>query len=290
MRGSSAPFLLALAAIAWPGAAVTPAAPAGDGIVYLTFLDAADEPTLAPPLKPVPQKVADETPPEPTKPFLELPAEPLTILPGQFARIPANTNGKLVKWRSRDAGLACVPAESTKDSLTAIVIGIREGRYTLEAWTALGDEPTDIAECVIVVDDGQPDNDPPAPQPGPSPGPQPVPPPQPDPTVKPPFPTDDLAVLIVYEKTGEPLPEGYFSIIYGKATRQFLDAKAGKDDYRIYDPQIDVTRDAPKWQAAMKVPRDSLPWLVIANKTTGYSGPLPKTVAEFQALVSKYAE
>ena len=277
------PFLLLLAAIAWPGQAETPALPAGDGIHYAAFLQLAAEPTLAPPLTPIPQKS------EETGPFIELPTDMPAIIPGRFTTIPANTNGKMVRWRSRDAGLALVPVDSTKDSLSAIVIGLKEGTYTLEAWTALGDVPTGIAECVVIVDDGIDDNDPPAPEPGPEP---PVPPKPPTPDTKPPFPTDDLAVLVVYEKTGAPLPENIYSIVYGKAVREFLDAKAGKGDWRIYDPQIDVTRDAAKWQAAMSVKRDSLPWVVISNGKTGYSGPIPAsmTPAEFQALVSKYAE
>src|SRR5690606_10841346 len=125
----------------WPGDATPQAKPAGDGIV---FLAGAAPVRVAQRLEPV----ADES-----KPFITLP-ETMTVAPGKFLTVQAETNGKTVKWRLRADDLALFPVERTKDSLAATVIGYVEGQYELEAWTALGDEATDIAVCVVKVDDG----------------------------------------------------------------------------------------------------------------------------------------
>jgi hypothetical protein len=91
------------------------------------------------------------------------------------------------------------------------------------------------------------------------------------------------------------LPAGQRAILYGKANREFLNAKTapGPDgrtrSWRIYDADTDVTAEAKVWQDAMAVPRQSLPWLVVSNGRTGFSGPLPADPAAFQAIVNQHA-
>lgn len=59
-------------------------------------------------------------------------------------------------------------------------------------------------------------------------------------------------------------------------------------NWRVYDPDADMSRDAPKWQAAMQRPRTSLPWVIVSDHPNGgYEGPLPATLAELVALIKR---
>ncbi len=117
-------------------------------------------------------------------PELKLPAE-VKAEPAEFARVPAETTGKQVKWISLDRGLALFPVDLLKDSRTAVVTARNPGRYRLLAVTAAGDEISDPAICTVVV------GEPPAPEPGPAPGPT----PQPSPLAR--------AWVVVIEETSE---------------------------------------------------------------------------------------
>lgn len=120
----------------------------------------------------------------------------------------------------------------------------------------------------------------PVPAPGPGPG--------PTPDGDAPFPAEGLHVLIIHEtKDAAQLPAGQRAILWGQATREFLDGKTA--GWRIYDPQQDVTNDAEVWKAGMDVPRESLPWLLVSNGRAGYSGPLPETPEAFREIVNQHA-
>lgn len=137
------------------------------------------------------------------------------------------------------------------------------------------------------------------PRPTPEPDIDPVDPVDPDPPPTPddnaPFPSDGLAVLIVYE-TGDAsrLSSGHRAIIFGADARKFLDettkteADGRTPAYRIFDKDVDISVIDNRWKAAMGVARESLPWVVVSNGRTGFSGPLPATVDEFKALVGKF--
>ena len=133
-----------------------------------------------------------------------------------------------------------------------------------------------------------PDDDDVEPGPGPKP-------PTPTPDDNAPFPSDGLAVLIVYE-TGDAsrLSSGHRAIIFGADARKFLDettkteADGRTPAYRIFDKDVDISVIDNRWKAAMGVARESLPWVVVSNGRTGFSGPLPATVDEFKALVGKF--
>jgi hypothetical protein len=59
-------------------------------------------------------------------------------------------------------------------------------------------------------------------------------------------------------------------------------------NWRVFDPDADMSKDAPKWQAAMQRPRTALPWVIISNHPYGgYEGPLPKTLPELVTLIKK---
>lgn len=216
---------------------------------------------------------------------IKLPAEAKGE-PGAFVKIPADTDGKEVRWYSPDKGLQVFPVELLKDSKTAVVTANAPGRYRLIAWTAKGDVPSDPAICVVVIGDAPPD-------PGPNP------PKPPDPPVPPPDPSpiSGKRVLIVYETAdASRLPEKQQQILYGKTPRDYLNQKCDPDPdgktkgWRIYDKDVDTSGEAKVWQDAMKRERKSLPWLIIGNGKTGYEGPLPSTVDEFMSLAKKYLD
>lgn len=126
-------------------------------------------------------------------------------------------------------------------------------------------------------DPDDPDVDPEPPRPPPSPA---------------PIPVAGLHVLIVYE-TGENLPSGQHSILYGEQVRTFLEGACklytdGTKAYRIYDQNVDASGDIEVWKNAMARSRASVPWLIVSNGKTGFEGPLPATPEEFISLVQKY--
>jgi len=112
----------------------------------------------------------------------------------------------------------------------------------------------------------------------------PVPPVPPAPPA--PIPVPGLHVLIVEEVQDRPkLPKEQVAIFTSTEVRTWLDANA---KWRIYDDDSPMQHDEKVWQDAMKLPRQSLPWLIVSNGKTGYMGPLPKSSKEFLDLVQKY--
>ena len=112
------------------------------------------------------------------------------------------------------------------------------------------------------------------------------PPPDVDP-VDPPLPTTGLHVLIL-EETGDrnKLKPAQLSILTSTVVRQwFTDNHA---EWRIWDKDVDAQFEPQVWKDALKLERGSLPWIIVANGKTGYSGPLPATVDETITLLNKY--
>lgn len=124
--------------------------------------------------------------------------------------------------------------------------------------------------------------------PTPEPGPDPQPDPQPTPDVDPaPFPSDGLSVLIVEETSKRnQLPSSQLSILMSTQVRDFVEGSGG--EIRVLDKDVDAQYAAEKWRLALRKPRDSLPWILISNRETGYSGPLPQTIEDTTELIGKY--
>jgi hypothetical protein len=85
-------------------------------------------------------------------PTISLPPE-VNAPPGRIVKLSATTEGKLVRWQlaGDDADLVPFP-----DGKTALFCSPKPGRFTVFAWTAGGDEPSEAAKCVIVVGEGPP--------------------------------------------------------------------------------------------------------------------------------------
>lgn len=121
----------------------------------------------------------------------------------------------------------------------------------------------------------------------------PVPPaPNPPPTPAP-IPAEGLRVLIVYETADvSAYPAAQAAILTAQPIRDYLNAKCvkvnGTPEYRILDQNADMGNESLLWQAAMKLNRPSLPWIVISNGRVGHSGPLPKNVQDTLDMLKKY--
>lgn len=81
---------------------------------------------------------------------LKLPAE-VKGDPGDFVTIPAETNGKDVKWVALDTGLKVFPSSLLRDSKTAVVTAQKPGRYRLLAYTADEKGPSEPAITTVVI-------------------------------------------------------------------------------------------------------------------------------------------
>ena len=82
-------------------------------------------------------------------PAVKLPSE-IKGLPGRIVRLTAETAEKNVRWYlvSEDADLVPFP-----DGKVALFTAPKPGRFTVLAWTAAGDIPSDAAKCVVVIGD-----------------------------------------------------------------------------------------------------------------------------------------
>ena len=101
------------------------------------------------------------------------------------------------------------------------------------------------------------------------------------------------------EETGnrDKLTTGQRAVMFGKQSHDRLTATCAKDAgnpkgaWRIWDKDVDASGESKLWQDAMKrTSGKPTPWLLISNpaKGGGFEGELPKTEAEFLALLSRF--
>lgn len=131
---------------------------------------------------------------------------------------------------------------------------------------------------------------------GPRPPPDPEPKPDPEPEPDPPAPIPGgNRVLILYESSDlSTYPPEQAELITSGVVRDYLDKVCSKGpdgktpEYRIWDKDVDLTNVSDVWKEAVKMQRDGLPWLIVSNGQTGYSGPLPSTQSELMAKLKQY--
>ena len=80
-------------------------------------------------------------------PGVTLPAEVATP-PGRIVVLKAETGGEVVRWASLAEGVDLVPFP---DGKTALFCSPNPGRFTVLAWTAAGNVPSEAARVVVVV-------------------------------------------------------------------------------------------------------------------------------------------
>lgn len=162
-----------------------------------------------------------------------------------------------------------------------IIEAIGTGKVELIIVPAGATTTADVIRKTVDVDSGH------APQPPPTP---PDPPKPVDPA---PIPVAGFRVLLIEESAERgKLTPGQFRVMFGKNMRDWLDANCVKENnqpgYRIYDKDAVTKGDLKHWQDAMTRPRQSVPWVIVSNGTTGFEGPLPATEDETMKLFQKY--
>ena len=83
---------------------------------------------------------------------------------GQYVVIkPSKLEGKSVKYFTSSPGLEVFPSDLLADKTATVVSSVLPGRYTLIAYTALGDIPSDPAIIEVIIGNPNPNPTPPAP-------------------------------------------------------------------------------------------------------------------------------
>ena len=220
---------------------------------------------------------------------------PYTIVKLKADNVPAKAG---VIWRVSPSKGVSKATQSHKATLEFVAPpGTYEVTILVVSLSPAGE--TDIQETSTNVTITEPG---PGPGPGPKPpgpnppGPTPPGPTPPGPNPSPaPIPEDGFRVLIVYESAELPkYPAGQTNALYARIVRDYLRAKCvvGADgktrEYRIWDKDVDASAESALWQAALKRPRTSTPWIVISTGKTGYEGPLPDSAEKTLELLKKY--
>ena len=112
-------------------------------------------------------------------------------------------------------------------------------------------------------------------------------PPGPTPTPDPPpvVVTTGLRVLLVRETDDRTLPAEQQAIFTSAPFRKFL--RESKATLRVWDDEVDAANESDAdFRKMLELPRSGLPWIVVAGGSKTISQPLPKTVAEVQALIA----
>lgn len=155
------------------------------------------------------------------------------------------------------------------------------GRANLTAWGVDAKGKAKKLVSILIEANRGPQPPPPVP-PGPVP-PGPVPP---GPTPPSPLPSDKLRVLTVYE-SADTLTAQQNGVMRSTIAYGAINQAGG--EWKVLDKDIDVSAEPPTfWRAGLARPRTSLPWVIISSPKGFWEGPLPKTVAEYLALIKTY--
>ena len=98
--------------------------------------------------------------------------------------------------------------------------------------------------------------------------------------------TDGLRVLIVRETADQAnLPAEQRTIFTAAPFRRFI--ADNKATLRIWDDEVDAEHETDAaFRKMLEQPRGGLPWIIVAGGRKSVSQPLPKTLAETEALIA----
>lgn len=98
---------------------------------------------------------------------------PISGRVGQYVVIkPTQLSGKAVKYFTSSPGLEVFPSDLLADKTATVVSSVLPGKYTLIAYTALGDIPSDPALIEVIIGNPSPNPVPPSPPSPPQPQPE----------------------------------------------------------------------------------------------------------------------
>jgi hypothetical protein len=103
--------------------------------------------------------VAQDTPPA-------IKVNDVRAVVGDWIVLRAETDGRIVRWKSLDRGLRIAPAElSLRDPKATLATATRPGKYRVICVTAKGDIPSEIVEFFVMVEAESPPPEPKPPAP-----------------------------------------------------------------------------------------------------------------------------
>jgi hypothetical protein len=110
-----------------------------------------------------------------------------------------------------------------------------------------------------------------------------------------PIPNAGFRFLVVYDSVNlAKLPAAQIDILTSPEIENYARAHCAKGadgktpERRFFPSDADVSKEPAVWQNALKLPRQSLPWIVISDGKTGFSGPLPANVPDTLNLLKRY--
>ena len=176
-----------------------------------------------------------------------------------------------------------VESRTFKGKAVFTVEAVGTGRVELLVVPVGAAKADQVVRRTVDVDAGQ------GPIPPPKPGPKPDPKPGPKDV---PLAADPagLRVLIVYDSLEKDMLPGHREVIFGAKVRDWLDANAAKDGYRMWPSASlgDLAGAERHWRDAAARKRESLPYCIISNGKTFYEGPLPADADKFIAEAGKH--
>ena len=103
---------------------------------------------------------------------------------------------------------------------------------------------------------------------------------------KSPIDTERLTVVVIEEtESRQSLHTDMLSAITSVKWRDYVKSKDGQ--WRVLDKDADISKDASWVKDCMKIQRTSLPWLIVSDKDTGYSGPFPENIDKMMEIIKR---
>lgn len=101
-----------------------------------------------------------------------------------------------------------------------------------------------------------------------------------------PISVDKYTVVIIEEtENRNSMPPSQLNAINSQVWKDYVVSQNGQ--WRVLDQDTDISRDRGWVTESMKLPRESLPWLIFASPTTGHSGPLPQNIEGLMEAIKK---
>ena len=88
--------------------------------------------------------------------------------------------------------------------------------------------------------------------------------------------------VLVLEETSQRDTE-QLNVIQSQVWRDYVKDHGG--EWRVLDPDADISEDKDWVRELSTVPRTVAPWIVVSSRSGGYSGPVPKSIDAMLEIV-----